>query len=120
MSTYKVVFWGGIRAGCDKASVVRQFAERFKLSDRKQLQHFFSGRIVALRSGISQAKAVKLATTLRELGAECRIEPELNTSWGQAANSSNNYPSGLAMRKREAERRPAYVINNTTNPHKVA
>ncbi len=117
MSTYKVVFWGGIQADQEQSEVIRRFAKRFKLSDRKQLATLFSGRILTLRAGLSDYTAQKIATALRELGAECRVEPELNIKWGRAVNNEDRYPSGLATRKREAERRPALTIPaaNTAN-----
>ncbi len=112
MSTYKVVFWGGIQPEQDKNQVIRRFAERFKLTDRKQLQNLFCGRIITLRKGLDHAKARQLASALEGIGALCRVEPENNQFWGVAANQTNRYPSGLTIKKAEAARRAPLVVNN--------
>jgi hypothetical protein len=70
---YKLLFKGGIRAGRDEGSVKQLLGELLKL-DAKGLAQLFSGRLITLKRGLSQADAIKYQQVLESIGAEILLQ----------------------------------------------
>lgn len=71
---FKVVFWGQPQAGVARNLLAKRFAQQFKISDLARLRYYFSGRLVTLKAGLSEARARQLCEQLQRMGAQCRIE----------------------------------------------
>ena len=71
---YKIIFWGQPEDGVGRKLLAERFIALFRLRDPSQARRFFSGRMVVLKSGLSEAQARTFAQALRDIGGVCRIE----------------------------------------------
>lgn len=71
---FKVVFWGQATAGVSRAELASGFAKLFKVRSEQQLKRFFTGRLVILKSGLTEAKARAYVRAIEAIGGACRIE----------------------------------------------
>lgn len=72
---YKVVFWGRILPGFERAKVMEAVAKRLKLSPIT-LKQVFSGAKVVLKRGVSADKGARLVVDLALLGMQIELEVE--------------------------------------------
>ena len=71
---FKVVFWGQANHGVERSDLAQGFAKLFKLRSNEQLKRFFSGRVVVLKSGLTEAQARAYVRAIEAIGGRCRIE----------------------------------------------
>ncbi|MCB1865296.1 MAG: hypothetical protein KDG50_07670 [Chromatiales bacterium] len=71
---YNLIFEARNCVDADLAGLRERLLERFRL-DERQLQRMFSGADVVLKRELTAERADRLATSLREVGAQCRLEP---------------------------------------------
>lgn len=71
---YKVVFWGQPHADVSQSDLASRFAILFKVHSQEQLKRFFTGRIVVLKSGLSEAQARAYVIALERIGGQARME----------------------------------------------
>lgn len=71
---FKVVFWGQPADGIARKQLIERFIALFKLREPAQAQRFFSGRLLVLKSGLSEAQAKAYARAVQAIGGVCRIE----------------------------------------------
>lgn len=71
--SYRVVFEGTISNEFDLDTTKKRFARSFKLSE-KNTERLFSGKEHILKTGVSEAEAMKFAVGLANIGCECFIE----------------------------------------------
>lgn len=81
---YDIYFRGESLNQQDVVSLKRQFARLFKL-DGAKTEHFFSGKVVALRKNIDRASAIKFKQTLETIGAKVYVKQAENTQAQPAA-----------------------------------
>ncbi|AFU98275.1 hypothetical protein [Simiduia agarivorans] len=71
---FKVVFWGQPADGVARKQLIERFIALFKLREPGQAQRFFSGRLVVLKSGLSESQAKAFARAVQGIGGVCRVE----------------------------------------------
>lgn len=71
---FKVVFWGQPADGVARKQLIERFITLFKLRDPRQAQRFFSGRLVVLKSGLSETQAKAFSRAVQGIGGVCRVE----------------------------------------------
>ncbi|GAB1256742.1 hypothetical protein [Aurantivibrio plasticivorans] len=81
-ATYRVVFWGETARGYDRDLVVRNFASRFKINSRRQLERLFSGKVITLKHSLPLAEAHRYIKAIQDVGAVCRMESEMKNYFG--------------------------------------
>lgn len=72
---YKVVFWGKILPGFDRATVMASVAKRLKIPPSLLLQ-VFSGAKVVLKRSVSPEQGAKLVVDLALLGMQIELEQD--------------------------------------------
>lgn len=97
---YKVVFWGRILPGFERAKVMEAVAIRLKLSP-VTLKQVFSGAKVVLKRGVSADKGARLVVDLAMLGMQ--IELEVETPEAEPAPK----PASAQTPAKDTSRRPA-------------
>lgn len=76
-ATYRVVFWGETDLLRSRREVALKFARRARIRSVKQLRYLFSGRLLTLKRGLSEAQARLFSEQLMDLGLVCRLEREV-------------------------------------------
>ena len=71
---FKVVFWGQANHGVDRVTLAQSFAKLFKVRSNEQLNRFFTGRLVVLKSGLTERQARAYVRAIEAIGGQCRIE----------------------------------------------
>lgn len=83
--TYRVVFYGRLVQGYESRQVVENIARIFKqdLTDKKKaakVHRMFSGQPFVIKSQLTEDEAVKYRDAICNMGAECHVEFDANTS----------------------------------------
>lgn len=71
---FKVVFWGQPAAGVRREVLAKAFAKQFRVRSLTRLRHFFTGRLVVLKEGLSESRARQLVRLVESIGGVCRME----------------------------------------------
>ena len=88
-STYKIVFFGLIDAEENREDVMERFGSLFSIKKQSTLEHAFSGSMVVIKSGISHDAAIQYQKAIRNIGADCSIEPD--TALGKFSGTDIDY-----------------------------
>ena len=80
--TYKVIFSGNIIEGNTISEVAQRFAQAFKLNDQTSIEQLFSGKVMTLKRGLTHEQAQRYSRILQKLGADCCIECEKPSLFG--------------------------------------
>lgn len=81
LATYRVVFWGEVAPQLSRREVALKFSRRFRIRSAKQLKYLFSGRLLPLKRGLTEAEARRFRQVVTDLGAVCRLEREVDRAW---------------------------------------
>ena len=76
--TYEVMFEGEIVAGFNIETVEDNFRSRFKVPE-DQIDSYFSGLPIVLKSGLSLQQAERLKAAVHEVGGVCQVQVEPNS-----------------------------------------
>ncbi|MBB3167842.1 hypothetical protein [Simiduia aestuariiviva] len=71
---YKVVFWGQVQPTVTRSEFAKRFARFFNVRNLTHLRQYFTGRLMVLKSGLTEAQAQGLATRIKQFGGVCRVE----------------------------------------------
>lgn len=95
--SYRVTFDGATTEEYDLETTKKRFAKYFKLN-LKKTERLFSGKVHILKTGITEAEAMKFAVAIANIGCECYIEPVPH-------DDDISHQPGFVERRRGGERR---------------
>ncbi len=93
--SYRIVFWGQCAQGYEVGKVAVAFTKRFKIKSSRYLSQLFSGKVVTLKSGLTEEGANRYVAAIEAMGGICRKESERKNYFEESEFKQRNSVSFL-------------------------